>query len=555
VTAISSLSRSELRQRRSFGFRAFRGARLTALLALALSSSALGATTSLGGGGQPAQPAQTYSYMITKADSPVQWLWGGPTGQLPGEGVTIAQNRAINFAATLNTFPGPTVDALMQQCYGGGFAPNFQAAISNYTFTAATTWNETANVTTTKGFALSWNQSLPRSNEGMLMHYNDATNGAAAVVGPPAYGAVTADPFGPSGASRMGNFYEDPIFTSPDNAPGGANNIRNLYTTPGPNNVYALLIAPNPTGVDGVIQPGITALYNTLLNTVKVPANQICVLYGNNAANTFVSGIPVNGPANVANITAASTVTGGLFGDINAYASNAKQTAPPAPTLANKSDLFMYSTGHGNSLTVNGAVGKATIAVNPGPSGSVKPQVVGSGSGSLGITVNVMPANNFTYASGADTDDGSTVDLQLTSSAPPGDLSGLPISLDGQSLGLLNFESTPDTDLSPALGNTYYYDVQVSVDMMNAILDSPSDQAIYPNPFIEVDSISSSDLLTYGDYLASSVTFDEDGGPLGSGQTGDSWTDTIVPEPATLGLIALASLTLLKRRNRPVPQI
>lgn len=505
--------------------------------ALGLSASAMGQATTAGLT-KPAQPGTTYSYMVTNADSPTQWLWGGPVGNLPGTGVTVKPARAVNFPEVLNSFPGPTVDAIMQQCYGGGFAPAMQAAITNYTFTAATNWNELAYNTPAgvllSNFTSAYNTSLA-TKKGMLPHYNDA-NGT--------------DLYGPSGANYKAaanpKVFEDPSYASPDNAVGGPNNTRDLVTTPGAANIFALLIVPNNTGAGSSrFGTNINRIYKTLVGTLKVPANQICVLYGGSNLNSMTPGsitgaasVPINGKATVANITAASAGTG-LFGNVTG------QTAPAIPpSFAAGSDLFMYSTGHGNSISVAGGVGRATKAVNkvesPARMAAAFATQQSPGGGTLDITLNTMPSNDFADENGSDASDG-TVDLQITSSAS--DLGGLPVTLDPGTPesftipGALTLESLPDTDLSPILDTTNYYDIPVDLDQLNSVLDSGL------TPVVEVDGITDSDVDSFGDELASSVTFDD---------YGDTWTDLVVPEPASLGLMAVGGLALLGRRRRGI---
>ena len=118
-------------------------------------------------------------------------LWDGPP---------VKGNTGINLPATLKTFPGSSVDVLMQQCFGGGFSPTIGTSLTNYTFTSASTYNELAwNSNKNGSFTIGWNQSFPRGL-GMYQNYLNAVNGAAAIDGPPAFKAVSPDPFGPTKA-------------------------------------------------------------------------------------------------------------------------------------------------------------------------------------------------------------------------------------------------------------------------------------------------------------------------------------------------------------------
>ena len=102
-----------------------------------------------------------------------QGPWGGDLYAATG----------VNFSKTMASFPGATIDVVMQQCFGGGFAPGFAAAIpkatvpkSGYTLTAATNWNQTAINTrirhTLQNFTSAYNQSLSaQAGVGMYNHY------------------------------------------------------------------------------------------------------------------------------------------------------------------------------------------------------------------------------------------------------------------------------------------------------------------------------------------------------------------------------------------------
>lgn len=476
---------------------------------LGLCSSALAQTTLVGSGTPQAKPAKVDSYIRT---SDGKFLWDTDPGMIA---------NSNNFPKTLNTFPGPTVDVLMQQCFGGGFAPGMNTAITQYTFTSASNWNELAWNTTPAGgavqnFTNSWNMSFPRT-EGLYLHYTDAVSGAAAVVGPPARAAVTADPFGPSGASRnvAKKEFENPVFASPDALaggnpnPAGANNARDVKTT----DTYAILLAPSPLtkGADTPrFQTNIDRIYNSLRG-ISIPANHIIVLYGSNAANTMTSGgTPINGAATLDNIVNAAKNGAGLYGNITG------QTSPGNPDAA--AHLFVYTTGHGNSWDQTGAKGKAGASVNPGKS-------------KVDITVDDMPATDFSDSDGSDSGIG-LVDIELSSLAP--DLAGSDVSINGAPIGTLLPNPIAENDLSNIIGSTFTYTFSVSLSMLDAIWDPGTPLTIGLDNLADPDGY---------DTLVSAVSFND---------YNEDWAVGVVPEPATLGLLSLAGLALLKRRSHRI---
>ncbi len=187
------------------------------------------------------KPAGTTSYVKTSDN---KLLLDGAENVSSVDGET-------NYPGSLSGFPGTAKDVVMQQCFGGGFAQGMQTWLDQYTFTAATNWNELANnavdpknPASLRNFTASWVQSLPRGG-GMYQHYSDAVNGAAADGPKP---AVSPDPYGLFGdlrKLRKGSF-ENPSFASPDALLGdgtinvnGTNNARELNS----NNQWA-----NPDG-------------------------------------------------------------------------------------------------------------------------------------------------------------------------------------------------------------------------------------------------------------------------------------------------------------------
>jgi hypothetical protein len=482
-----------------------------ATVLLAWPSRCWSQATYVGGGNPQDKPAKIDSY-ITAYDG--KRLWDDDPGKVD----------AVNLPSLLNTFPGPTVDLMMAQCFSGGFASGMNSAIQQYTFTAAANWNELAYSTPTMGdnFTKSWVQSFPR-NEGLLTHYTDTVSGAAAQAGPPARAAVTADPYGPKGASRTAKYFENPVFASPDALvngnpdPNGANNSRDAFSS-----TYAVLMAPYNTtlGADTPrFQTDIDRVYNALIG-IGVPANQIIVLYGGKFVNFKTAGdTPINGQATYANIVNAAATGAGLYGDIRG------QTAPAAPT--GTSHLLVYVTGHGRSWDQTGASGRLTKPVNPGLAGN----------SSYDVNVTDMPANAFAAADGSDSLQGS-LDLQLYSTAS--DLAGTALAYDGVAMGQLAADPVPECDLTGMIGTSYVYDIAVPLTFLDSLGSpgTPVDLTLGGG----TGALPDSDAI---DGLIEAVTF---------GDYGDDWSvgveDVPVPEPASVAVVLLGCLPLFRRRSR-----
>jgi hypothetical protein len=473
---------------------------------LALASPAIAQPTTWVGTVPPVMDTiKTDSYIVNIVDG--KNLWGS----------NLYAATGVNFSKTMASFPGATIDVVMQQCFGGGFAPGFAAAIptatvpkSGYTLTAATNWNQTAINTgagaTLQNFTNSYNQSLSaQASAGMYNHFLQAINGYPPVGStppPPPLSIVTPDPFGPQGASRnvAKEDFEDPTYASPDALVGappgpnplGTNAVRDVTAL----NWFAVLLAPDPTGAGNArFATNIDRIYNTL--RTNIPAKDIVVLYGNTAGTaTTAGGTPINGSTAVANIQAA--MSGTLFAD--------------RPNV--DSHLFVYTTGHGNSWTKPGG----TVITN---------------SGKLRLTVTQKPGNGFRDASGSDSGVG-TIDMEIAfpSNENP---AGASILYNGVPLSTPIDEGlAPITDLTGMIGTSYYWDVQVPLSLVNSSISAPTDQ-------IEIDGLSS------GAALPTAVTYNNYDNAWSVGLT--------VPEPGTLSLLAIGSLVFaglaaLNRRAR-----
>jgi len=387
----------------------------------------------------------------------------------------------------------------MQQCFGGGFATGLAG---NYTFTAATNWNEEA-ITTNGGnnFTSSWTQSAPRS-EGLYQHYLDATNGAEAILGPLSFPAVPADPFGPKGLNKAGVNFENPTYASGDLMIGGVVNVAGLNNSRGfaaTNPIvptYALLIVPDPL-TENLNTPrfetNIDRVYQTLIANL-VPANHIKVFYGAAPGKQTPGGTPIDGAATYKNLS---------------------EVVMPAG-----SNLFVYTTGHGGSVDRTGAVAIYTRVAN-----------------SADVKVYTLPANSFVGADGGPVvSENDKLKIQFTSRAS--NLDHVRISLTNSALGgptldlgELVLESTPDTDLSDIFGPSYYYDISVPLLQLEALWSPgvPLDFTLSNIP--DIDFSASDSFIT-------SVTFDD---------FGDTWSVgvTSVPEPSTLVMMALGGALLI----------
>lgn len=471
----------------------------TCLVGFALVSQTRAQPTLAGSGLPQLKPAKVDSYIIT-ADG--KYLLDGETPYL-----------GTNLPKTLNTFPGPTVDVLMQQCFGGGFAPGMQAAISKYTFTSASHWNELANNAESpaqglRNFTHSWINTFSRG-ESLYLRYQEAVNGAAEDLPRP---AVPPDPYGPSGPLRTIGRFENPVFASPDAlsggkiSPSGPNNSHDVIATNG----YALLMAPSNL-TEGVDTPrfraNIDRVYFRLVGAGFEP-NHIIVLYGDDAANhNNLAGAPVNGPATLANIINAAKLGTGLYGNVDG------QTAPANPDA--NSHLFVYTTGHGDSWTASGGFAKATVAVNETH---------------VNVDVSDMPANAFLDNDGSDSGIG-TIDLQITSTAA--DLIGGLVSLNGTPIGSLLSDPIPQNPLDDILGTSpYYYHLPVSLSQFDS-LTSPGAPLQ-----LQFDHLP---LANAVDTLFSSISFNN---------AGDNWAVGVVavPEPAP-GMLLLV-VCFVYRRNK-----
>jgi hypothetical protein len=469
--------------------------------------------TWVGGGFPQEKPAATTSYIRTSDNKLL----------LDGAENLISVDGDTNYPGKLSTFPGPVVDILMQQCFGGGFAKGMQTWLNQYTFTAATNWNELAlnklfaPPRGVDNFTRSWVQTLPR-REGFYQRYVDAIEGATAS---PPNPMVDADPFGPMGIwrSEVEGEFENPSFASADARrfppdPNSANNGRDLAY----NNQWAILIATQPDHPR--FSANIKRVYDGLRGlSTPIPSNHIIVLYGDSAANTTTpDGTPINGPISRENFfksASGGNAKGNLFGSIKGLGDMGIPDQTPATPDAT-AHLFVYNTGHGNSFTLNGAQ-----------------RAVTDGTNRFAIRVDALPTNGFIDIDGDAPPDGDTtsfVDLQISSRTPLN--AGVGVTINGTGVGLLNDDNTSSAiDLTYFLGSTYEYNVSVPTSFLNSIsTEAPID--------ITLENVAS----VY-DGLIAAVTFNS---------YGDAWTVSLVPEPATIVLFisTLAMGYVFSPRNR-----
>lgn len=457
------------------------------------------------------KPEGTHSYIKT-SDNKI--LLDGVDNALIGE---------TNYPGSLSAFPGKKIDVLMQQCFGGGFAKGMQQFLDEYTFSAATNWNEMAHnnwveqePASLRNFTASWVQGMPRG-EKMYHQFANAVYGAAADGPKP---AVKPDPYGPAGNLRKlttGSF-ENPTFASPDPAhfPGrvdlqGPNNGRQLTLD---NNQWAILMATQPN--HRRFSTNIKRVYDAL--RVGVPANQIIVLYGDSAANTTTpDGTPINGPMTRNNFFSATSrgPAGKLFGSIRGLG---EQGIPDQiiATPGENSRLFVYNTGHGSSFTLDGARRMDTLEDNRAR-----------------FRVDAMPGNGFVNADGDAPSDGDTtsfVGLQFSTQAPLNP--GVTVAINGTGIGsLFDDNMSPATDLTPFLGNLYNYSIDVPLSFFHSFpIGSPFD--------IELDN-----LVSAYDSLVSAITFNN---------YGDAWSVSVksIPEPSHIALLVSGLMTICVFQRR-----
>ena len=134
-----------------------------------------------------------------------------------------------------------SVDVLMQICWGGGFANNFDSAFgtSDYTFASAArhdglAWNvDTVGAASEEvdNFARAWRNSAETyTTAGMFEHYINATYGAQGDDGTSDSGAsiVAKSPFTRPSDQGLGLQEELPQYGSPDSTASGSNDSRTL---------------------------------------------------------------------------------------------------------------------------------------------------------------------------------------------------------------------------------------------------------------------------------------------------------------------------------------
>jgi hypothetical protein len=491
---------------------------LLAVVILSLPVANAWAQATHGGSGTPkVKPAKVNSFVKT---SDGKTLWDGATGYV-----------GTNYAGTLATFPGASVDVLMQQCFGGGFASGIDASLAGvkgYTFTSASNWNEyaqnahfytavphsAATLSAVNNFTRAWNDSFPRE-EGLFTHYTDSVLGAPEDMGPPPYSAVPQDPFAFGGVFRnlALKTFENPTYASPDPTvlsfpnPMAPNNSRDIEA----DNQYAVLVSWEPDRPR--FDVNLNRIYASLRH-IGIPASHIVVLSAGATTAAIpnmgpLAAIPVTGPATEKNFKDA--IAGALF--------------PPAEAPDADSQLFVYNTGHGGSLDARGAKAKATVAVNPGP--PKKLQVIANDALDL-------PATAFTDADG-DASNIGDIRLQITTRTPLDNLDllgGVSVAINGTPIGVLSISIAP-LDLTPVFGTGFYYEVQAPLSFVNSLSPGPVT--------IDLDNMFNSSVY---DGLVTAVTFDA---------YRDTWSIGVdpIPEPAAVALVltALTALPHVRRRS------
>jgi hypothetical protein len=210
--------------------------------------------------GVPAEPAKHHSFVT-------DWL-----GQ-------IVATDSQYMDDVRNNFPGRSIDIVMQQCYGGGFANDAAATLGNYTFASASRWDQVSwstydpgvFVSTVENFTRAWraNASINNVNYSMWRNFQVAIGG-----NPNTDPEIPKDEYAIS-ADVDQQYYEYPQYDSPDAFVTGPNDSRDLYEQ------YAIIVEWSTSNgiADRYTAIGnIARIYNTLRTGYQIPTGHIVVL-------------------------------------------------------------------------------------------------------------------------------------------------------------------------------------------------------------------------------------------------------------------------------------
>jgi hypothetical protein len=482
------------------------------------------------GNQNPGVPDSMYSYVVTEgnqgAPNGVSYLLStvsipaNPPAPASPINQTVQGVNNISLGGLLDAFAWGSVDVVMNQCFGGGFAFNVAGSLTGavpnaggavvapanripYTFASAANFNEygwmymvpgvesapnvaTAQSNFTQGHA--WAASAPTPQNLYTSYQWGGSQDPFTVNGTP-YG--TPNQILPPPAGIRGGVFESPVYASVDPPlggggvnPAGPNNSRG-YSTYGANaaHSWAVLIAftPNFTSFSVDIQRQFVALTS---NGV-LPAH-IAILWGNGAVFGMGNQLPpfsnLNANNNLPRINPAGanlTVAGAAsFANIQGLLNPALRTGGMSfwqalvtgemgATPAAGDRLLLYTTGHGSAVNVFGA---QVFPANGGNKGAAIP-----------IQINLTLPNNAIVSPGPN----STGQIAVASNAGLG-ANSYQVTLTGTALdGVTQISSGPIT-LTPATGNTV-------VDVSSFLPYVPSTGLSYydfsvPSPFTSTSS-------------------------------------------------------------------
>ena len=256
--------------------------------------------------------------------------------------------KADLYGEQLRTFPGKSIDVVMQQCHGGGFLDNVLASRDDVSFASAADWNETANgflplqfqdgdikLTVMEDFTRPWWQDAnAASNDGMLTHFNTALKGRATP-------KIAQDVFAPPGKQTKDKQDNDVLLLEHPQygSKGNAADPRKLK-----DDTYAILVQWGQPAPKAQFEIQMARMYQALTDAGVggMSPDHIVVLFGGLKQGDMIGGqkvgdevqlpkFAVNGPPTQENWQAA--LKGTLFG---------KDSKPDA-----NSRLFIYNDGHG----------------------------------------------------------------------------------------------------------------------------------------------------------------------------------------------------------------
>lgn len=423
-----------------------------------------------------------------------------------------------------------TVDVVMQQCHGGGFAADVVGTLGGakgYTFSSAANWNESAwndtsyaylglgSLTKVDNWTRAWVESLA-FDVGMFQHYTDATSGK--VTAP----TITRDPYAPNGALRTDTAFENPQYRSPDTGDVRPNDARNIHNMAAPGSTkqqYAILVAWSKP--EDRHAANINRVYEALQTHYGVPGTNIVILYGNSNRGTSTSAFPnlglnghfIDGPTSVANWTAA------LAGTL--YTNGAGQTGTNIPTMDDQ--ILIYNTGHGGQYVKNAAKASKTTT----PAGKKDSFVIDSEGFASAFYPSVGALSGLTDLTEASTDADGTTLLQVSTYQP---LPDGEVFINGLSAGFLQ-PGDPDDfiDLSEMIGSTFTYTLRFDHQLLASSVATNE---------IHLDIVTSIEvpLETWA-----ALTFDGGDQIYAAG--------VFIPEPGTLTLLMAAGVGIMWRRR------